>query len=489
MLSALASATTAVYVNTGGSKGEALQPPSASEMVKAQAVVAAQWNSLGLTVSKARPMTQADVHAFEDAPSLADKNRSDAGSSGRLGNLIDIWWHELNFPNVSRQLANEEGVPGQYDAIVDIPRNTFFTYTTDFGWERRATFANQCPNSGKCFGLYLVRTVRPSAQALRPDNIKVIPQQPDARIHAEMHDRFEKLKPGMYYDYAIYRPNVVREYMIPGLTHDLSTAFHNYATENAPELLEPPAHDAVVHYRLGDALRNELPIAPESIAAALASLDPQPKTIEVLSGGFNFGGTAGLTLPKARARASAHILKLLSDEILKVLPDAQVTMPTRRSLDTSTIDGDWAKLVTAKSMVAGAGSFGLSAAAARNHSDPTKQTRTAAYYSGIYPCTKPLIITNNMWVDDPDYIELQMLDAIHRMNATTASTQEKPGKVRSHAMPLAAVHHIHAMLTCHAPRSRAPYPCEACILTGTRCCVPLARWRRLAAGRATATTA
>ena len=37
--------------------------------------------------------------------------------------------------------------------------------------------------------------------------------------------------------------------------------------------------------------------------------------------------------------------------------------------------------------VAGAGSFGFSAALARNHSDTTMQTRTPAYWHGIFPCT------------------------------------------------------------------------------------------------------
>jgi hypothetical protein len=429
MLSALACATTAVYIRDD-SMG-AVQPRSAEATVAAKAIVAArdeQQNPTGLKVSKSRPMTLDDVHAFEDAPGTADPTRvkDDAGNSARLGNLIDLWWYELTFPNVPRQLASEDMVYGQYERIIDQPRNTLYSFTNDFGWETRTVFSTQCPVSKKCFGRYLWRTVRPGTEP----NIKVKSLHPDARLSANMSDRFEKLKPIMHFDYAMYRADVVRDYMVPALTHDVAAAFHAYATENAPELLQPPTHDAVVHYRLGDALRNELPIAPESIAAALASLNPQPKTIEVLSGGFNFGGNATLALPKIRTRASAHFLKLLADAILKVLPDAQVTMPTRKSAATSTIDGDWAKLVQAKSMVAGAGSFGLSAAAARDHSDPTKQTRTPAYFNGIYPCSMSHYFSNHRIIDDASLFESQMQDAMKIMNETDlASSQEGPSKV------------------------------------------------------------
>ena len=104
--------------------------------------------------------------------------------------------------------------------------------------------------------------------------------------------------------------------------------------------------EAVVHYRVGDALDNEPPIHPRSLARALASLSPQPKTIEVLNGGFNFKPSKAETL-----RYSVSMLKMLADEIFKVLPNAQVSMPTDISLQHTTVDQDWAKLLHAKSMV------------------------------------------------------------------------------------------------------------------------------------------
>ena len=78
---------------------------------------------------------------------------------------------------------------------------------------------------------------------------------------------------------------------------------------------------------------------------------------------------------------------MLSDEIFKLLPNASVTMPTANSVTRFSVDQDFAKLVNAKSMVSGSGSFGLAAAAARDHSNPIMQTRTAAYWQGIFPCS------------------------------------------------------------------------------------------------------
>ena len=73
-------------------------------------------------------------------------------------------------------------------------------------------------------------------------------------------------------------------------------AFRTYATEHDPALLEPPKADAIVHYRVGDVLVNEPPILPHSIAKALASFSPQPKSIEVLNGGFQSTALTGESL-------------------------------------------------------------------------------------------------------------------------------------------------------------------------------------------------
>ena len=71
---------------------------------------------------------------------------------------------------------------------------------------------------------------------------------------------------------------------MPELHNDLRKAIETYAKQN-PQLLVKPKAEAVVPYRVGDVLDNEPPMHPRSLATALASLSPQPKTIELLNGG------------------------------------------------------------------------------------------------------------------------------------------------------------------------------------------------------------
>ena len=138
---------------------------------------------------------------------------------------------------------------------------------------------------------------------------------------------------------------------MPEVAQDIMKEFNTYASGQDPQLLKAPHADAVVHYRVGDVLSNEAPIHPRSIAKALASLSPQPTTIEVLNGGFKFGQGRNFEQRLGLALSSVKILRMLSDEILKALPNATIKMPTIHSAKLSTVDEDWAKLVTAKSTV------------------------------------------------------------------------------------------------------------------------------------------
>lgn len=138
---------------------------------------------------------------------------------------------------------------------------------------------------------------------------------------------------------------------MPEINNDVMEAFRTYATEHDPALLEPPKADAIVHYRVGDVLVNEPPILPHSIAKALASFSPQPKSIEVLNGGFHYAAHRDLAQEESFALSSMRILKVLSDEIFKVLPHATVMMPSATSVRQFTVDQDFAKLINAKYMV------------------------------------------------------------------------------------------------------------------------------------------
>jgi hypothetical protein len=276
--------------------------------------------------------------------------------------VIDMWWYQLNFPTHERGIANHtsrlETIGGDYEGHDGV------------SWPDEATcFFKQCPKTEHCFGHWL------GSQLKLFDEETALRSAGNVRLtHARdlLDDR-----------YGIYHPHTVKDLMMPELHNDLRKAIETYAKQN-PQLLVKPKAEAVVHYRVGDVLDNEPPMHPRSLARALASLSPQPKTIELLNGGFSFGPSPH---KGANIKFSVWLLKMLSDEIFKVLPDATVTMPTAASVKRFTVDQDWAKLVNAKSMVCGAGSFGFSAAVARDHSDPTTQTRTPAYWHGIFPCS------------------------------------------------------------------------------------------------------
>ena len=335
----------------------------------------------GLTLTRDQPMSDADVKSFVKAiskngqglPDDADENAaednmvqladSDAGTSLRLGNVIDMWWYQQNFPTHTRGDANLtshlETIGGLYSGREDV----------NWPYEADKCFAKQCPKTKHCFGHWL------------GSQMKVFNEETASRSARNL--RLAQARDLLDDRYGVYLPHTVKDLMLPEIHNDLRKAVETYAKQD-PQLLVEPKAEAVVHYRVGDTLDNEPPMHPRSLARALASLTPQPKTIELLNGGFNFGASdhKGLTI-----KFSVWLLKQLSDEIFKVLPDATVTMPTMASVKRSSVDQDWAKLVNAKSMVCGAGSFGFSAALARDHTVPTTQTRTPAYWHGIFPCT------------------------------------------------------------------------------------------------------
>lgn len=350
-----------------------------------------RYNSRGnLVVSKSNKMTSDDVKSFVAGLLKTSKARwtdlngskKDAGDSKRLGNLIDLWWYEQTYPHKRRGAVNTKKNMNKMG----------MQFSSD-QWSREIleSIDLQCKHSKKCFGRFLLQKASKIRNATYHHE-KDHGRDHSVRVHAERSPKLQYLQTIMTSRYGIYQPQTVRDYMMPEIHNDLAHAFKSYATTHDRKMLKAPEADAVVHYRVGDALLNEPPIHPASIAKALASLTPKPKTIEVLDGGFSFKPDK----PES-TKFSVWLLKLLSDEILAVLPDAKIFMPTAKSVRQASVDEDWAKLVNAKMMVAGAGSFGLSAAIARNHSDTHKQTRTPAYWHGVFPCTAEHYEVDEVW--------------------------------------------------------------------------------------------
>lgn len=308
-----------------------------------------------LKLTKDHPMTLSDVQSFVRAFTKSGKakpdnvsdivqwdelNNDDSQNSVRLGNVIDLWFYETTFPTMPRGGLETKNNSGKLDFMM-------LGYD-DWYRERFEAVITNCPETKRCFGRWLLQQATKVVNETRDSLAESGSWEgPAIRLRAAGNPRLMKAQEILSNRYGIYQPHTVKDLIMPELHGDLSKAFTKYATENDPGLLNVTSWaEAVVHYRLGDALDNEPPIHPKSIAWALASLSPQPKTIEVLNGGFNFKPSKADTI-----RYSAWMLKMLSDEIFKLLPDAKVTMPTDRSLRKTTVDQDWAKLLHAKSLV------------------------------------------------------------------------------------------------------------------------------------------
>lgn len=313
-----------------------------------------RYSSEGLLMlTQEHPMSHRDINnfvkAFTKTGSASPKsvkevyqwdevNKDDHRNSIRLGNLIDLWWYDVNFPNLPRGGLDTKNSSGKLDFMM-------LGYD-DWYREGFEALIMNCELTEHCFGRWLLLQGKKVVNATR-DNLPESSMARRNRLRAAGSARLTKAQEMLTNRYGIYQPHTVKDLMMPELHDDLSEAFATYASENDPGLLnETSWAEAVVHYRVGDALDNEPPIHPRSIARALASLSPQPKTIEVLNGGFNFKPSKAETL-----RYSVSMLKMLADEIFKVLPNAQVSMPTDISLQHTTVDQDWAKLLHAKSMV------------------------------------------------------------------------------------------------------------------------------------------
>lgn len=247
----------------------------------------------------------------------------DHGNSVRLGNMLDHWWYQLNF-------RSRGGIETKDWKPISPYQN--------WAIELDKVLAGQCPSTKRCFGSYLARQI----EQVQNNTLA-------QRTHSS--DRLKIANWFMSQDYAVYEPHWVKDYMMPEMAHDFMKEFRHYANAHDPQLLRASHADAVVHYRVGDVLSNEPPIHPRSIAKALASLSPPPKTIEVLNGGFKFAQGRTFEAHLAMAISSVKLLRMLSDEIFEVLPNTTITMPTIHTAEASTVDQDWAKLVTAKSVV------------------------------------------------------------------------------------------------------------------------------------------
>lgn len=323
---------------------------------------------------------------------------ADEGDSARLGNVIDLWWFKWRFGGTQRGR-------GMYNAsFIQFMRgyNATFIQGWNFTTERIDSVNKQCMTSKKCFGRHLLSTVYPE-EVKTPISLTLVGNEyintstwwdNVPRWKEEELTRLQRVEVMMSGLYGVYIPYVVQQ-MLPEFRDDLSKKFYEYGAKYDQRMIHPPEADCVVHYRLGDAMCNEnwWIISPKAVAKAIASLSPQPKVIKLLGSGlaFNLNDNAHafpFNHPKRGKMVilGQWVLYNLTQEILSVLPDVEIRMPS----EPASADHDWANLVTAKSIVVGSGSFGLTASAVRNYdwvvNNHTLQARSPAYRDGIYPC-------------------------------------------------------------------------------------------------------
>lgn len=113
----------------------------------------------------------------------------------------------------------------------------------------------------------------------------------------------------------------------------------------------------------------------ESVAAAVATLEPRPRSIEVLNGGV--GHDAGVGDARRARAVSTRLLHDLRRALRAVLPLARVVLDLNA---TSTPDEDLLKMASAPSLVVGGGSFGIAGALAARRTSQVRTPETDTLY-------------------------------------------------------------------------------------------------------------
>ncbi len=117
------------------------------------------------------------------------------------------------------------------------------------------------------------------------------------------------------------------------------------------------ADTCVVHFRLGDFVKEAMISIDDLVGAAMALLPRTPDRFEILNGGSSFRVTSKL---KAK---SDELLSKLASSLQQAFPNARVEM-----IYSDNADADFYRMVMAPMLLTGPGSFAICAAAAnKNH--------------------------------------------------------------------------------------------------------------------------
>ena len=263
------------------------------------------------------------------------------GRSVQLGNAISAWWFA----------SQPELEPHLRECARDNALN-----------RSRSIVADQCESEhSMCFGKWLMSRV----------DVGVTPLPPRTREAVGKLLRSEAL-PGVNGDTgtdgctALYATDIVA-LCASIMGSDLRKMLKTYAKQHDQRLLSPPGpRECIVHYRVGDFLSFTQVPAPRSVAEAIASFDPPPTSVELLSVGgqlpdWNSGTSTDPNTSDAEAGSisaiSLQLIHQLLQNVSELLPNATVRQAPARPPDE-----DLYRMALAPMLVVGDGSFGISGA-------------------------------------------------------------------------------------------------------------------------------
>jgi len=152
------------------------------------------------------------------------------------------------------------------------------------------------------------------------------------------------------YDYANYKT------VFPCFNESLRGAID--AFEPFRRLPMPSTADTcVVHFRVGDFLKEAMMSVEDIVEAAVKLLPRKPGLFEILNGGRHFRADGSLK------NRSDELLHTLASSLQQAFPAARVEI-----MQSDNADADFYRMVTAPMLLTGPGSFAICAAAAnKNH--------------------------------------------------------------------------------------------------------------------------
>ena len=156
----------------------------------------------------------------------------------------------------------------------------------------------------------------------------------------------------------------------PYFTDSLRAALAAYFGDGVPV----EANTCVIHYRVGDFLKEKTTLSVECLVAAIDKFENTPTRFEILNGGAKFRATPELE------QMSHDVLSTLKVLLQEKYPSASIIL-----IESDNADADFMRMVNAPMLLTGPGSFAVMAAAANRN-----ERLTPAIKNINFPCSGPI---------------------------------------------------------------------------------------------------